>query len=172
MHLSTIKIYFNILICIKILAKYITIPSLHTFCVCYNTTNILLYASIFSVMQSLHSTPSSLVTILLFNTILAPHYFIKMSFLMPWHICKNQTSHAYSMNSANLIDHLIIYVSNWYYVTLLIMCRTYICQSQKTISNLKVYTGILILFNFVIWIWNLLAKIHLHIFLCTLSILS
>ena len=172
MHLSTIRIYFEILICIKYLPN--TLQYFHYIFFVYVTIPLVYsYMLLYSLSCNL-SIPHLLVLSLyyFFNAILAPHYFIKKSFLMPWHICKDQTSHAHSMNSTNLIDHLIIYVSNWYHMTLLIMYRTYICQSQKTVSNLEVYTRILILFNFVIWIWNLLAKSHLHIFLCTLSILS
>jgi hypothetical protein len=68
-YLSTIKIHSYILIYIKMPSKYIAIPSLHAFGICYNTINVLLSASIYFeiVMQPLYSILLYLVIVLFFK---------------------------------------------------------------------------------------------------------
>ena len=116
------------------------IPSLHTFGVHYNTINILWYASVYIeiVLKTLYYAPLCFVTTLFFKTILAPHYSTNMCHDMFIKIQIQSISHE-SHKSYWLVKYLNLRLISWKTNN---TCWTYICQSSKTIFDLKLVTRI------------------------------
>jgi hypothetical protein len=79
-HTYTFRTYCSTFQRPYIILTYITVPLLYS--------NIRPYTFIYVkiVLKPLHSAPLCLVTTLFFKTILAPHYFTKMSLHLLWHI--------------------------------------------------------------------------------------
>jgi hypothetical protein len=145
--LSTIQIHSNILTYIKIPSKYIAIPSLNTSGICYNTINILQYASIYFeiIMQPLYFALLCLVTVFFQNYHGASLFYQNVIALISYLTYCGQKKSRNNIQDLGLsakCGYIMCAISVYWWTTDILVCS--VCQKLANctfIPNLRVKTS-------------------------------